>query len=88
LVRVYTTQEYLNWVEAATWRRPPVQSEDQFTMATATDPVCGMQVDTETAQYTAVHEGQTYYFCSKGCMLEFRDDPQRFLDPEYVPHGM
>jgi YHS domain-containing protein len=57
-------------------------------MAMATDPVCGMQVDTDTAQWTAEHDGKTYYFCSKGCMLDFKDEPAKFLDPGYSPAGM
>jgi YHS domain-containing protein len=57
-------------------------------MAMAMDPVCGMQVDTDAAQWTAEHDGRMYYFCSKGCMLEFRDDPARYLDPAYRPQGM
>jgi YHS domain-containing protein len=31
------------------------------------------------------HEGRTYYFCGRGCRLEFLDDPKRFFDPDYVP---
>jgi YHS domain-containing protein len=62
---------------------------DELTMAPmATDPVCGMEVNREVAAakgLVAEHEGQTYHFCGKGCLLEFRDDPQRFLDPDYVP---
>ena len=54
-------------------------------MATMTDPVCGMQVETDDAPFTAEHGGQTYFFCSKGCMLEFRDDPEKYLDPAYQP---
>lgn len=57
-------------------------------MATETDPVCGMTVETEKARFTAEHEGQTYYFCSRGCMLEFQDDPHKYLDPDYQPQGM
>ncbi len=54
-------------------------------MAMATDPVCGMQVDTESAQHTAEHNGTRYYFCSKGCRLDFEEDPGRFLDPSHKP---
>jgi YHS domain-containing protein len=54
-------------------------------MAMAIDPVCGMEVDTDKAQWTAEQDGQTYYFCSKGCMLDFKDNPQKFLDPGYTP---
>jgi Cu+-exporting ATPase len=57
-------------------------------MAMATDPVCGMQVDTDTAQFTATHDGETYYFCSRGCMLDFEDDPARYLADDYEPSGM
>ena len=49
------------------------------------DPVCGMDVDTTTTDLKIEHDGKTYWFCGKGCMLEFRDDPKRFLDPDYVP---
>ena len=57
-------------------------------MATAIDPVCGMTVEIETAKFSHEHEDTTYYFCGKGCMLEFRDEPEKYLDPLYVPQGM
>ena len=56
--------------------------------STVLDPVCGMTVDMAAAEasgLTAEHDGQTYYFCGKGCKLEFGDDPERFLDPTYTP---
>lgn len=52
------------------------------------DPVCGMTVDPAVAREKGLHReyrGQDYYFCGKGCYLEFGDDPERFLDPSYVP---
>jgi P-type Cu+ transporter len=54
-------------------------------MAKAKDPVCGMDVDTAT---TLKHEykDKTYYFCGRGCMLDFKENPQKFLDPKYKPH--
>jgi YHS domain-containing protein len=54
-------------------------------MSIETDPVCGMQVDTETTDLKDEHDGTTYWFCSRGCMLDFRDDPARYLDPDYKP---
>jgi YHS domain-containing protein len=54
----------------------------------AIDPVCGMTVDIASAtarDLVAEHEGQTYYFCGRGCRLDFGEDPGRFLDPSYVP---
>ena len=53
-------------------------------MAFAKDPVCGMEVDTDT-DLKVEHDGETYYFCSRGCKLEFEDDPEKYLDPEYEP---
>jgi len=54
-------------------------------MAIETDPVCGMQVDTETTDLKDEHDGITYWFCSRGCMLDFRDDPAKYLDAGYKP---
>jgi Cu+-exporting ATPase len=52
------------------------------------DPVCGMSVDRGVALARGLHvrhAGVDYYFCGKGCKLDFDDDPERFLDPTYVP---
>ena len=57
-------------------------------MGMATDPVCGMQVDTETTPNKLEHDGTMYYFCSRGCMLDFQDEPQKFPDPNRQPMGM
>jgi YHS domain-containing protein len=54
----------------------------------AIDPVCGMTVDKATARLAGLsieYNGQTYYFCGKGCLLEFRDDPDTILAPGYRP---
>ena len=54
----------------------------------ASDPVCGMQVDPDEAQakgLTAEYEGRTYYFCGKGCMLDFKEDPAKYFAPDYTP---
>ena len=56
--------------------------------ATAIDPVCGMQVDATSNPLRVEHNGQTYFFCSRGCMLDFQEDPERYLDPSYHPAGM
>ena len=52
------------------------------------DPVCGMRVDPEAARargLALIHDGREYVFCGKGCFLEFRDDPNPFLDPDRIP---
>jgi YHS domain-containing protein len=58
---------------------------EEALMAIETDPVCGMQVDTETTDLKFEHDGTTYWFCGKGCLLEFRDDPEKYLAPDYQP---
>jgi YHS domain-containing protein len=54
-------------------------------MALKKDPVCGMEVDPTMTDLKLEHDGTTYWFCGKGCLLEFRDDPGRFLDADYQP---
>lgn len=46
---------------------------------TAIDPICGMEVDTTTAQWKADYKGQTYYFCAPGCKRTFEKDPEKAL---------
>jgi len=52
---------------------PLASSEPQ-----AIDPVCGMTVNPANAKATAVHEGQTYYFCSPGCKRDFDKAPEKY----------
>lgn len=44
-----------------------------------TDPVCGMQVDPAKAVGSSEYQGQTYYFCSKGCKDKFDANPGQYL---------
>lgn len=48
-------------------------------LATVRDPVCAMDVESESAAGSAEHEGKTYYFCSQSCLDRFREDPQRYV---------
>ncbi len=47
----------------------------------AKDPVCGMTVDPATAKHRTEHHGETYYFCSEGCLQKFTADPGQYLAP-------
>jgi len=47
--------------------------------ATATDPVCGMTVEIESARHRATHQGRDYFFCNPRCREKFLADPVRFL---------
>ncbi len=58
------------------------------------DPVCGMDVDPQTAKHQAEHGGKTYYFCAAGCRSKFIAEPLKYLEhssastaPAVVPEG-
>lgn len=53
-----------------------------MTTQTVHDPVCHMDIDPATAAGTSEHEGVTYYFCGRGCKLEFDEDPAGVLKAE------
>ncbi len=52
---------------------------------TALDPVCGMAVDPVKAAALVERDGQTYYFCSKGCAEKFRQSPAGSSAPSPQP---
>lgn len=43
------------------------------------DPVCGMMVDPEKAEWKSDYQGKTYFFCSENCQKQFEADPAQFL---------
>ncbi len=53
---------------------------------TVQDPVCGMNVDPSKAAGSFEFQGESYSFCSKGCLEKFRADPTRYLS--HSPAGM
>ena len=55
------------------------RSEDHGTIVL--DPVCGMKVDTRTAQHRYELRDTPYYFCSARCLDKFKADPDRYLNP-------
>ncbi len=44
------------------------------------DPVCGMRVAPESSAGTYEYGGETFYFCSAGCLNKFRQNPKAFLE--------
>lgn len=61
---------------------------EQRTIRPDEDPVCGMTVNPDEARGKGLvreHGGREYAFCGKGCYLEFGDDPEAFLRPDYQP---
>jgi Cu+-exporting ATPase len=49
--------------------------------AKSVDPVCGMTVDPARAAGHVDYQGQTYYFCGRGCVEKFRANPAEFIKP-------
>jgi YHS domain-containing protein len=47
----------------------------------AKDLVCGMEVSENATGYSSVFEGGKYFFCSPGCLAEFKRRPQDYLKP-------
>ena len=47
-------------------------------MATTTDPVCKMDVETKDAEATTKHKGETYYFCCSQCKDKFEKEPEHY----------
>lgn len=43
------------------------------------DPVCGMNIDADQAQWKSEYQGKTYYFCSQQCKQQFDQDPARYV---------
>lgn len=54
-------------------------------LETMKDPVCGMQVDPDKAAASSVHDGETYYFCSKSCAEKFHSNPDYYLPTAIDP---
>lgn len=44
----------------------------------AKDPVCGMDVDPQTAAAQSSYRGEVVYFCALGCKAKFDADPERY----------
>jgi len=64
-------------------------------VSTVHDPVCHMDIDPASAAGTSDYGGVTYYFCARGCKLDFDDDPEAVLAAEAaydhsqaMDHGM
>ena len=57
--------------------RHPIQSDARPT-PTVKDPVCGMGVNPAPSTLTAVHDGETFHFCSTGCQAKFDDNPDQY----------
>jgi Cu+-exporting ATPase len=44
------------------------------------DPVCGMEIDSQRSNWVTEYGGETYYFCSEGCMKAFNTHPSEYIN--------
>ena len=57
-------------------------------MAIAIDPICKMEVDTDSPPGgQSEYQGTSYYFCAPGCKVAFDQEPEKYLSgqPEAPP---
>lgn len=57
----------------------PTTKRDQLS-----DPVCDMTVSPD-AEYSYVHAGKPYFFCSDHCLQKFKAHPQQYLEKKTAP---
>ena len=43
------------------------------------DPVCGMEIEPQSAFANRERLRQTFYFCSQSCVNQFDENPNRYL---------
>jgi len=44
------------------------------------DPVCGMEVHKNETDLKYEYQGEDYFFCSRGCLEEFKEHPEKYLN--------
>lgn len=47
-------------------------------VSSAKDPVCGMDVDPQSAAASEEYHGEIYYFCSSACHEKFNAEPEKY----------
>jgi adenylate cyclase len=59
-----------------------VRTAEERVLRTA-DPVCGMELDEDTAEARLVWHDRPLLFCSEGCLRRFLQDPDRYHLPDH-----
>ena len=55
-------------------------NRDEVELATATDPVCGLDLRRADAAAAIDWHGKVYFFCSLACRDAFLADPEGYID--------
>ncbi len=64
---------------------PEVPLQNMALDFSAKDPVCGMTLEPLQARGKAQFGGETYFFCSPGCMHKFTASPAKYATPRQSP---
>ncbi len=67
--RIKDIADRVLWLEDGQFKEPVMM---------AVDPVCGMNVERSKA-FSTVWNGETFYFCARGCRDEFISAPEQFI---------
>jgi YHS domain-containing protein len=67
---------FFHWTALASFPGP--RTTEGGVMATVTDPVCGMEIDSAAAAASEEYGGKTYYFCSEACHQQFVAAPEQY----------
>jgi len=43
------------------------------------DPLCGMEINHQSATATTAYHGQPFYFCSVECQQQYEQSPERYV---------
>ena len=66
------------WTDGAVPQAAKPEPAAVQTSGIAIDPVCKMEVEIATADYSSEYGGVTYYFCAPGCKTAFDADPATY----------
>jgi len=78
----YVEFERLVRPTVAAFRTEPRGVATRGAGTTLTDAVCGTEIEAQNAWGRSEYKGETYYFCSQRCKMEFDDNPEAYLRPQ------
>jgi Cu+-exporting ATPase len=67
--------------------KPTYTTSEEPRMAMVTDPVCGMEVDSDKASAFTAYGLLVYYFCSQDCKEEFETHTEKYVGDASIVAG-
>ncbi len=63
-------------------RKNKVGNTNEVMIQKVRDPVCGMNISSDTNTLTIYYQEQFYFFCSSNCMEKFNSNPLKYLSTQ------